>query len=57
MLKKYGPDWRQHRRALHQYFNPDTLSRYEPVQLEVTRDLLRRILERRPKDLSDSLKL
>ncbi|KAI0714199.1 CyP450 monooxygenase [Cerioporus squamosus] len=56
VLKQYGVEWRHHRRAFHQYFNPETLPDYEPVQIKVTRDLLRRMLEH-PEDLSVLLKL
>ncbi|RDX54149.1 cytochrome P450 [Lentinus brumalis] len=56
VLKKYGAEWRHHRRTFHQYINPETLLYYEPIQLNVTRDLLRRMLEH-PDDLSVHLKL
>ncbi|OCH88084.1 O-methylsterigmatocystin oxidoreductase [Obba rivulosa] len=40
----YGPRWRKHRRAIHQYFNTGVIHRYQPVQLQKARQLLLRLL-------------
>ncbi|OCH92626.1 CyP450 monooxygenase [Obba rivulosa] len=42
-IKKYGQEWRQHRRALHQYFNQTAVQEYRPRLREGARDLLRRL--------------
>ncbi|EMD36559.1 hypothetical protein CERSUDRAFT_115592 [Gelatoporia subvermispora B] len=36
----YGPTWRQHRRSVHQYFNPESIRGFEPIQLKTARQLL-----------------
>ncbi|KAI0767204.1 cytochrome P450 [Fomes fomentarius] len=44
-LQPYGMWWRRHRKAMHQYFNPNVMQRYEPsLQLEAHR-LTRRLIE------------
>ncbi|OCH88086.1 cytochrome P450 [Obba rivulosa] len=45
----YGSAWRQHRRAVHQYFDSDSIRGYEPVQLKTARQLLGH-LRREPAD-------
>ena len=42
---RYGPQWRAHRRVLHQSLLPGPLARYEAARLRMTRDFLRRLLE------------
>ncbi|OCH88346.1 CyP450 monooxygenase [Obba rivulosa] len=39
----YGPLWRRHRRAFHQYFNRMAVNTYEPQLREAARKLLRRL--------------
>ena len=56
VLKQYGPEWREHRRALHQSFNSEAVAQYHPVQLRITRNFLRRLLTS-PADMVDQLKL
>ncbi|KAF8525402.1 cytochrome P450, partial [Gautieria morchelliformis] len=41
----YGEKWRRHRRTIHQHFHPDAATRYEPVQLRHTRELLTQLYE------------
>ncbi len=44
-LQPYGTWWRRHRKAMHQYFNPNAIKRYErSLELEAHR-LTRRLLE------------
>ncbi|KAI0808121.1 cytochrome P450 [Fomes fomentarius] len=51
----YGSEWRQHRRAFHRHMNSEVVGRYEPIQLDVTRALLQKIL-RSPKELAAHLR-
>lgn len=55
-LMDYGPDWRQHRRAFHSQMNMGVVQRYEPAQLDVTRNLLRNILSS-PQNLKKHIEL
>ena len=55
-MMNYGPEWRKHRRAFHQQMNSDAIAQYEPIQLPLTRKLLRRIF-RAPKELKKHLSL
>ncbi|KAF9442056.1 cytochrome P450 [Macrolepiota fuliginosa MF-IS2] len=43
-LLPYGTWWRRHRRAFHQYFHPNRVSTYHPIQLKCIRGYLRRLL-------------
>ena len=45
VLMQYGQQWREHRRAIHRSFHPEVVSQYNHVQEEVTRALLRDLLE------------
>lgn len=56
VLKEYGPEWRQHRRVLHQWFNSAVVGQYRPVQLKITRRFLRGLLKS-PTNMVDQLKL
>ena len=56
VLKNYGADWRQHRRAFHQQMNSEAIRQYQPIQLKTTRNLLRSLLND-PTDLAANLKL
>ncbi|KAI0742504.1 cytochrome P450 [Daedaleopsis nitida] len=42
---KYGPEWRIHHRAFHQEMNTEVVGKYEPIQVKVTRNLLRSLLD------------
>jgi cytochrome P450 len=42
---EYGASWREHRKALHQYFHPAASLRYRLDQLNCTRRMLRDLLE------------
>ncbi|KAH9888978.1 cytochrome P450 [Cubamyces lactineus] len=44
VFKSYGPEWRKYRRVMHNAFTPDAITRYWPVQLQTTRELLRNLL-------------
>jgi len=41
---RYGQNWRDHRRAFHQYFHQSVVEEYFPVQIQETRAFLRRVL-------------
>lgn len=43
-LIPYGPWWRRHRRAFHEYFGSKKLPQYLPVQVRHVRGFLRRLL-------------
>ncbi|KAI0714193.1 cytochrome P450 [Cerioporus squamosus] len=45
VFKNYGPEWRRYRRALHNQFLPAMVLRYQAIQREATRNLLRNLLE------------
>ncbi|KIJ28806.1 hypothetical protein M422DRAFT_269857 [Sphaerobolus stellatus SS14] len=45
----YGEWWRRHRRAMHDKFHPSAVEAYKPIQIKLTRDLLRR-LHKAPED-------
>ncbi|KAI0749864.1 cytochrome P450 98A3 [Daedaleopsis nitida] len=55
VLMNYGPEWRTHRRAFHQQMNAEVVGKYEPIQLNASRNMLRRILDS-PKDWDSHLK-
>ncbi|KAF8917161.1 cytochrome P450 [Mucidula mucida] len=42
---RYSDSWRLHRKILHQYFNANAVTSYQPVQLSVTIEMLRKILQ------------
>ena len=44
VLKQYGPEWRAHRRVLHQELIPNAIVRYQPVQRRMARQLLQDLL-------------
>ncbi|KAI0334559.1 cytochrome P450 [Cubamyces sp. BRFM 1775] len=44
VFKHYGPEWRKYRRAMHSAFTAEAITRYWPVQLQTTRELLRNLL-------------
>jgi cytochrome P450 len=39
----YGVEWRQHRRAFHQYLNNNAVQKYHPIMNEETKMFLQRI--------------
>lgn len=41
----YGPWWRRHRRAFHQYFHPAAAEAYQPAQMLEVRRMLQRLLD------------
>ncbi|KAF8960141.1 cytochrome P450 [Flammula alnicola] len=50
----YGERWRQHRKLMHQAFNPSAADEYKPLQLRVARDLLAKLLN--TKDLMGDIR-
>lgn len=46
-MMQHGPDWKQHRRAFHQFFNNTAVSQFHPIIYE-ERDLLLERLEASP---------
>ena len=56
VLMNYGPEWRRHRRAFHSQMGPEVIHRYEEIQTEVSRNLLRALLES-PQDLAVHIRL
>ncbi|KAG2008249.1 cytochrome P450 [Coprinopsis cinerea AmutBmut pab1-1] len=46
---QYGADWRNHRRAFHQYLNHNMVHNYHPIQEQETQEFLRALIAR-PKD-------
>ncbi|KAJ3561433.1 hypothetical protein NP233_g10196 [Leucocoprinus birnbaumii] len=44
-LLPYGTWWRRHRRTFHDYFHPNIVGIYKPVQLNTARKLLKNLLE------------
>ncbi|KAI0350719.1 cytochrome P450 [Trametes cingulata] len=55
VFKNYGPEWRKYRRVLHNVFVPSVITRYQPIQLQITRQLLRTLLDK-PADFSGNIK-
>ncbi|KAI0816964.1 cytochrome P450 [Trametes gibbosa] len=51
VFKEYGPEWRKYRRELHTSFVPGVTPRYHQVQRQITRELLRNLLDT-PADFS-----
>ncbi|KAF8632647.1 hypothetical protein AX17_004780 [Amanita inopinata Kibby_2008] len=54
-LLSYGTWWRRHRRAFHDYFHPNVVSKYHPVQIREVRAFLRRLLTT-PEDFSEHIR-
>ena len=42
---RYGSQWRNHRRAFHDYFHPNVIHKYHSTQIVTTRAFLRRLLK------------
>lgn len=53
---QYAVDWRQHRRAFHQYLNKDAVKAFHPVMLEEVETLLKS-LSREPKSFARHIQL
>ncbi|KAL1707479.1 cytochrome P450 [Schizophyllum commune] len=53
---KYGPRWREHRRAFHSFFNVDTVRHFRPRQQRATHTFLRRMLDASSSDLRKELR-
>ena len=43
--RRYGPQWRSHRRTFHDYFHPNVVHKYHSTQITTIRAFLRRLLE------------
>lgn len=56
VLMQYGKEWRRHRRAFHQAFHSEAVVQYQPLQLQMTRRLLSRLLKS-PKNIVQQLNL
>ncbi|KAM5534500.1 hypothetical protein V8D89_011832 [Ganoderma adspersum] len=54
VLMQYGKEWRRHRRAFHQAFHSEAVAQYQPLQLQMTRRLLSRLLKS-PKNIVQQL--
>lgn len=39
-LMQYGREWRMHRRAFHQTFNPEKMQQHQALQLKAARRML-----------------
>ncbi|KAF9008611.1 putative CyP450 monooxygenase [Hymenopellis radicata] len=52
----YGHKWRQHRKLLHDYFSAARIHQYHAVQLNETRNFLRRLLDT-PEQFMDHIRL
>ena len=40
----YGLWWRRHRRLFHEYFYPNAVTKYQPIQKQEVHAFLRRLL-------------
>ena len=40
----YGLWWRKHRKLFHEYFRPNQVPEYQPIQRREVREFLRRLL-------------
>ncbi|PIL24825.1 cytochrome P450 [Ganoderma sinense ZZ0214-1] len=54
VLMQYGKEWRRHRRAFHQAFHSEAVAQYQPLQLQMIRRLLARLVES-PKNVVQQL--
>jgi len=45
VLLPYGTWWRRHRRAFNNYFHPNIVSKYRPIQTREVRIFLYRLLK------------
>lgn len=51
----YSDVWRTHRRVIHQIFRSDALPTYEPLQRDMVKSLLKRVLQN-PENVVDEVK-
>ena len=42
---RYGLEWRDHRRSLHEHFHPNIVHNYYSAQVSATRAFLRHLLK------------
>ncbi|KDQ53890.1 hypothetical protein JAAARDRAFT_38861 [Jaapia argillacea MUCL 33604] len=54
-LMRYGPQWREYRRVVHQYFSQLAIVKYQGIQARESRAFLRRLLEA-PEDFYDNIR-
>ncbi|KAI0674497.1 CyP450 monooxygenase [Trametes maxima] len=54
-LLNYGPVWRRHRRAFHQFFNPNAVVNYRTMQRTQVHHFLFRLLNK-PKDFTEHIR-
>ncbi|KAJ8457352.1 hypothetical protein ONZ51_g11586 [Trametes cubensis] len=54
-LLRYGSRWRRHRRMFHQYFNPNVVTKYRPVQRAGVAQFLSRLLST-PEELREHIR-
>ena len=46
MLMPYGLPWRRRRREFHQFFHPNAVSQYQPLQQREAVKFLKKLLEK-----------
>ena len=51
----YGASWRRYRKAFHEHFHPNIVSKYQPIQAEAAKTFLRRLLAS-PDDFMDHIR-
>ena len=51
----YGATWRRYRKAFHEHFHPNIVSKYQPTQAEAAKTFLRRLLAS-PDDFMDHIR-
>ena len=42
----YGAPWRRRRKEMHQFFHPNAIARYEPLQQRETLKFLKKLIEK-----------
>ena len=51
----YGATWRRRRKAFHEHFHPNIVSKYQPIQAKAAKTFLRRLLAS-PDDFMDHMR-
>ncbi|KAI0336742.1 CyP450 monooxygenase [Cubamyces sp. BRFM 1775] len=51
----YGPLWRRHRRAIHRFFNPNSVKQFRPIQRQSVANFLMQLLST-PDDFSEHIR-
>ena len=51
----YGATWRKYRKAFHEHFQLNVVSKYQPIQAEAAKTFLRRLLAS-PDDFMDHMR-